>query len=346
MDITELRRLLIDDAARTSFSPDDPAGIIRAARRHRYRRTAAAAVVALALVGGGVATVITTTGGTSGSPATLVPAATPTTPTTDQSGKHNPEALIGMWSVKVASPEKEPADDFDVTALRLSGKSLIAFTRCGEYTGRWQADARGSILAAVDYTGGNCPGFNTADSSVPMLLPRLVRWLQQATFYAVMDGDVLLYDAHRRLTARLTPGANVGSRPYLDPSLTRAPVIDASVDRLVAPVQNPGGNGSKVTLDAVTGRWRPIGAETKQPQAYLQLNANGTYEGNDGCNAVDGRWILEPGGFVLASAGVVFQIGCNNIDIPLYATRSMRLTDNQLRLYDVNARLLITLERG
>jgi hypothetical protein len=71
-----------------------------------------------------------------------------------------------------------------------------------------------------------------------------------------------------------------------------------------------------VGADALVGRWVPADGSAGRPEPpHVELAADGTWRGSDGCNADGGRWVAGPEGAVLAVGGVSTEIGCDNIPV-------------------------------
>ena len=50
----------------------------------------------------------------------------------------------------------------------------------------------------------------------------------------------------------------------------------------------------------------------------VELRADGSYQGSDGCNASMGRWVSGPDGAVLATSGAMTLVGCHNLYVTGY----------------------------
>ena len=304
-------------------------------RRRVPLRWALATVVTAAAV---IAAVIALGPGQDTSVQQLTPIATPSpSPVSAQ----DPLKLVGLWTVRDARPDATPKPaKFAVNAIRL-GADLTAFTPCAEFFGSWLADEQGSFVAGAGVGSGAC----FYDSAAPDV-SQLPTWLQGTTSYEFEGGDVLLYDADHNLTARLTPGADVETRPDFDPSLTQAPTLDAAIRENLKAPKPPTPGKSDVTMPEVAGRWLPLPRHRYNELAYLQLNSDGSWSGLDGCNGAGGRWLLETNGELLATSGVTSAVGCNNAPSSLAGARNVRLVGGKLLLYDVDARLLATFVRS
>ena len=329
--------LLLDLYREGAHSPP-PMPTLPASRRPALRRAAVALVTAAAVAI--VAVFVASSRTDDRSIDQLTPA--PTAPATG-TATQDPLRLIGLWTVHTPAEKTAQPAKFRVTALRLAGGDYTAFTTCGAYLGSWLGDAHGRFVADTFGTSGACvQSLNPAEYAAGTMVP----WLSETMSYTVSGADVVLYDSHHRRTARLTPGAHINPRPDLYPPLTQAPKVDAAARAQFRPARTPDTAGAAFTLAAVTGRWLPSPGRKTPQQAYLQLSDDGSWEGLDGCNGLGGRWLLEPKGRVLAAAGGSTLIGCNNVNIPMGAARSLRLIDGKLLLYDVDAHLLATFVRG
>jgi hypothetical protein len=269
------------------------------------------------------------------------PGASPSTPipTPSTAATQDPIKLVGLWTVTDAKPDPARPPSHTISALRL-GSDLIGFAPCGEYDGTWVADPSGGFLA--DSFGGSGSCFQEHPGLIG-----LPTWLRQATGYRLDGVGIELLDARHHVVARLTPGADVGSRPDMLKELTLPPTPDATLlTRLKAAVVPPGSRELKVSQ--VVGRWLPaMQADQAARKPAVTFRSDGSWQAL-GCNGGGGRWLLEPGEAVLITSGPTAAIGCPGLPVGRWVgdARSMRLDDGALQLYDIAGDLLGTLIRG
>ncbi len=101
------------------------------------------------------------------------------------------------------------------------------------------------------------------------------------------------------------------------------------------------------TMAQLSGTWvqeaRPQDAPTPP---YIDLAADGTWEGSDGCNGLSGRWLIDSGGAVLATSNPTTLVGCSgqvSLGQALIQSYYMGVTDGALTLWDASGTILITL---
>lgn len=83
-------------------------------------------------------------------------------------------------------------------------------------------------------------------------------------------------------------------------------------------------------VDDPTGTW---GASTTEGQAYLDLAADGTASGSDGCNRVSGSWKVSETG-VSFSAWATTRMYCPEVDAWLSTSVAGLVSDDHLTLID------------
>jgi hypothetical protein len=208
-----------------------------------------------------------------------------------------PVDLIGSWSLAEPSAEGDSVIQLDLDQVRV-------WRDCGTLLGTWTANAYGQFVAYIEGYSGGCE-----TTEIPT-----AEWLNRTTSFAA-DGDArLLLDAQGEVTARLLPGAEPTAPPNLAPSEAEPPVVTDEIRRALAPAAPLPAELDPIQPDAITGRWVPAdGATSSMDVPYVDLAADGGWQGSDGCNEYQGRWLTGPDGALLARHGSLEQVGCDNI---------------------------------
>jgi heat shock protein HslJ len=288
--MNEITSLMHAESANPPASGVDLEVVMSRGRRRRRRRAVAVsagasltamAVVATLLVAGNLFR-----GGSSARPA----------PDPGAPSDTDPVALLGLWAVS-------GTDERGEVRLRLGAREFHAVLPCGGLFGEWKVNAAGQILMALAGTEGGC------DQAYPESSGYLPGWLGGATSFRFEGGDAVLVDANGTVLARLSPREESDVAPVgPDDPAAIAAFRAASVD----PAPLPGGL-TPATSASLVGQWLPLVPKPGNPRpASLQINADGTWEGSDGCNGLGGRWAGGFAGLVMATAGIMTQIGCDN----------------------------------
>ncbi|WP_214408275.1 META domain-containing protein [Pseudonocardia lacus] len=207
--------------------------------------------------------------GCASAPPALTVAAAPAAATAD------PDALRGWW--RVEGDDRVVLVDPSSIEVREGDRTL---------TGTWRADQAGGFLARIDVVEGG-PEIHPDDPTPD--------WLAAATAFRV-DGDArVLLDGAGAPVARLVPEAPGPGGGIVDPGrepdqaerLRTAPA--APVAAPLVPLGSP----------ELLGYWFPRGATN---DAFLRFDEGGDWAGSDGCNAVDGAWLIGDDGAFLATA--------------------------------------------
>jgi hypothetical protein len=218
-------------------------------------------------------------------------------------GPVDPEALIGHWDV--AAPGEEPG------AVLGLGDELVVERRCGRVSGGWRAAPEGLFVGHV--TGGDSACFAAGRAPGAGWLGRV------AAFRSDGVGQVLL-DRAGQVVARLTPTG--GPHPGSD---VRTPAERRHLEaRLRASLRraDPLPAGLVPALrEQLVGRWEPLpstgaapGLVSREPP-HVELRADGSWSGSDGCNGQYGRLASGPAGALVAVTGPQHLIGCANVDV-------------------------------
>lgn len=211
----------------------------------------------------------------------------------------DPADLIGSWTLA------EPTEQGD-SVIRLALHDVRVWRDCGTISGFWRANWYGQFVAYIAGYRGDC-GSGT---------PSTPDWLHRATSFAVEGDARLLLDAQGEVTARLLPGAEPTPGPNLAPSQSERPVVTDEIRRALAPAAPLPPEVEPVGADALTGRWVPTDDTGGRPETpHVELAADGGWQGSDGCNGYQGRWIAGPEGALLAVTGPTTLIGCDNVPV-------------------------------
>lgn len=270
----------------------------------------AAAVVALgaALTScGTVAGTGTPSGSASGSTSPTV-----TAPPSTSTAPQDPTALVGSWLVTQAAGA-EPG-----TVLRL-GEDLSLWQSCGYLMGSWRASTTSLFSASLVGGDGGCFG-----AGVRRPTPA---WLAAATRFDVSGDGAVLLDSSGRTVARLSPGGRPTPGSNLLPSLADPPVLTPQLRKvLAAPLPLPP-TAMPATRQQLLGRWvttqeRPSSGLSHDVVPGITFSDDGSYAATDGCNGTEGRWAADDSGSLLVSGGFSTAIGCDNVDVALFAGRA------------------------
>ena len=253
--------------------------------------------------------------------------ASATTDPGDSGTSADPADLVGLWRVRDAA---EP----DRTWLRLDAGEYQLWRDCdGFLDGAWNATTQTLLIGVPFGAAGGC-----ADE----LTDGAIGWLNDARSYrADADGWELL-DADGAVTARLTvdgaPEPITSAASYFAEPPTARPVF-------VEPAPLPDGLTAPTTDDLI-GRWVPPAAYETEP--YVELLADTSWTGSDGCNGADGSWVLGEDGLWLATGGPMTLIGCDGAGVPgwLVGTGRVGLDGATLVLLDVTGAEVGRLVRG
>jgi META domain len=226
------------------------------------------------------------------------PATVGTTPDPPATTAGKPWQLIGSWLVD--------ADGEDDGAVLRIGDDVSLWRGCGMLNGSWRADRHGLFVADLWAGSGACVG-------EPPLAPA---WLRSAVGFEVRSDGPRLLDADGAVVARLRPGGRPTPGPDMLGSLADPPTVtDADKEKFPEPAPLPAGL-DPAGPDALVGRWVPPDDGVVRPeQPALELRADGSWQSSDGCNESAGRWVVGPGGALVATAGMSTAMGCTNVSV-------------------------------
>lgn len=244
----------------------------------------------------------------------------------------DPVELVDLW--RVSGAEGEGPD----TWLRLDAGSYQLWRDCGGLLeGGWSASGRVFVASAPFMVAGDC-GVDEGWPEVP--------WLQRAVGYAAAGDGWALLGADGAVLATLSidgapePIANAAAF-YAEPP----EVTDDVRARFAEPAPLPDGLVA-IGAETAVGRWEPAGGAPNDP--FVELAADGTWTGSDGCNGSAGSWGVDTGGRLLATAGLSTAIGCDGAPVPSWLASAGRagFDGEVLVLVDAESSELARLVRG
>lgn len=214
----------------------------------------------------------------------------------------DPLRLIGSWRIDGVD---EPG-----ALLYLGDDGMSVWRRCGRVAGSWSADEHGLFAAHVFHATG-CP---LGEMNTP-------EWLARVAGYRVDgDGPVLL-DLGGAVVVRLRAGGHATPVPqHMLPRLADPPTVTDRAREMFAPAAPLPAGLTPPSRDALIGRWEL--AHPRKP--YVELRADGTWDGSDGCNLSRGRWAAGPGGALVAAASGTTLMACDGAPAPSWLSQARR----------------------
>jgi len=329
------------------------------------RAVVARAVVACAVVGCAVATgACGASPDLPGSPTQRGAAAAPTAATpTPAAGSTGPAAAPGMAADAILGSWRRAGSTGTVGVVTFAGTGVSVTVPCATITGAWaSAPATPSALLAVTlwFVNPSCPTLRPID-------PHLT-WLERASAFRRSGDTVTLLDSRGHPMAELEPAPSASTRPVGGMGSVGSPAAAVLPDGLPAATRTGllgrwvpgastrrgGGPGGGSGGGPAQPRWAPrkgreaaaVGRTPEQP--FLELRADGSWTGSDGCNGLAGRWSIGGDGRLLALAAPTFAIGCNNVDLGSALVRAARVgfDGSSLILLDAAGLVTATLVRG
>jgi hypothetical protein len=234
----------------------------------------------------------------------------------------DPDALRGWWRVE------------GTDRVVLVDPRSIEVGEDGVWrTGTWRADPEGGFLARIDSIDLAAPSPDRAPAPVVDPVELTPSWLAAAAAFRV-DGDaVVLLDRAAAPVARLVPEPPGPAGGTVDP--TREP--DRGERQRTAPAAPVPAPLVPLTSPELEGHWFPEGATN---ESFLSVDETGTWTGSDGCNPVDGGWLVGADGGFLATAPEVrtlmFCEGGADVATQLGLARRAALDGADLVLLDVD----------
>jgi META domain-containing protein len=243
----------------------------------------------------------------------------------------DPILLVGSWTLA------DVPDGTD-SVIRLAG-DVSVWRDCAILLGSWRGNEYGQFVAYVSSYSGDCGG---APATTP-------DWLSRSVAFGV-DGEArVLLDAQGQVTARLLPGAEPTPGTNLAPELAEPPELTEDLTRALAPAVDLPADLTPAGSDALIGRWVPAdGSSTSAETPYVELAADGSWQGSDGCNGQAGRWVAGPDGALLAVSGGSTMIGCDNVPVGGWLSAASRagIEGDELVLLDAQGTELGRLRRA
>jgi hypothetical protein len=236
--------------------------------------------------------------------------------------------LVNLW--RVSGAEGESAE----TWLRLDAGEFQLWRECGMISGSWKATDT-LMLASGFGASGSC----VTGSTLPT-----VGWIESIADYRAVDGGWELTDARGTAVATLTIDGAPAPRSDSAEFYTQPPAITAETRAaLAAPAPLP---SALAPAADIAGRWVPASFRGAT-DPHVVFEADGTWEGSDGCNGGAGRWVVD-GPFLLATSGVSTLIGCDGVAVPYWVSgaRLVGADGDQLVLLDAAGVELGRLVRG
>jgi hypothetical protein len=239
----------------------------------------------------------------------------PTASATPTAAPGDPVDLVGLWEVT----ETEGLEDG--TLVRLAPYEVAIDTPCGVTGAAWAATGDAFVLHTTAY--------HPCEDAGPTDGPPVIPGLEDAAAYVIEGDEVRLLDIDGSPVGHLT--AVTGSEDQLPPL-----VPDADPGLVQAPGDLPPGLRAP-TADELVGRWvaadRSIGTDP-----YVELRADRTWSGSDGCNGGAGGWLLGTGGWLATSdIGTTFAL-CAGAPLPSWLVAS--------RLAGFDGTTLVLLDRA
>jgi len=207
----------------------------------------------------------------------------------------SPVNLVNMWRVTAAGETPN-------TWLRLEPGGWALWRECGPIEGGWQA-SQTAFVASNAFMGQQDCAFESW----------VVPWLSQAAVYQPVDGGFVLLGADGGELARLSVDGLPPSNPNVWDAMRQPPEITNQVQQAFTEPPELPSDISAPTRENLIGRWEAQGQFETSP--YLEFMPDGTWEGSDGCNGVNGAWRLDSGGRLLATTGVQTLIGCDGVPL-------------------------------
>lgn len=283
------------------------------------------------------ADVLTAVADAIGNPSGLLTEPTPEpTESADRiSVQRGPSKLVGYWTVAGTGTEDDGA------TLQLGAMEAGAWTlwrECGGMDGSWRASSAGGFIAGSYSGNSDCWPDEQGWRPTPT-------WLEPVRGYRLTETGAELLNASGAVMARLSPGARPDHGPHRSEITTELPELTSDVLAELDGVRVPTG-ATPASADAVAGRWAPVGATNNR--AYLGLQANGWYEGSDGCNDQGGRWTIDRDGRLLATGGPQTHVGCDSTNVSHALTSSivLEVDGDTLAAVDADGAVVMTFTRA
>ncbi|MFN8168650.1 MAG: hypothetical protein U0S36_07680 [Candidatus Nanopelagicales bacterium] len=219
--------------------------------------------------------------------------------------------LIGNWTATGPGVERGTVVTIDADEMRI-------WTRCGLTSASWDADPSGLFAADITSWSNDC---FTARARWP--------WAVSAHSWSRASDAVELRATTGEVTARLEPGGTPTTGPDVAAELgSPRPLTAEDRRRLGAHPALPPGL-APAAADDLVGTWvvaptaSAAGVDDLGPG--VEVDADGTWSGTDGCNGGDGSWTLGPDGAFIATLGPMSAVGCPGPSVPYWMSEARRV---------------------
>jgi hypothetical protein len=243
----------------------------------------------------------------------------------------DPATLVGWWRVADV-----PGGTGIGQTVLLDPTAIEVLDGGVALDGTWRADPDGRLVAHID---SGRSALDLAGTGADLAPP----WLAAATGFRVDGADRVLLDGTGAPTARLVPLAPTAGSGAVDPGRP----VDPAERRAFAPAAPLAAPLRPAEPAGLAGRWVPADGSGR---AHVELAADGTWDGSDGCSATGGRWVAgSDGGFLAAAAAVHTLIACpDGADLggQLSTARRAGLDGADLVLQDVDGGVVARFHRG
>lgn len=223
-----------------------------------------------------------------------------TTPAPSGSDLSIAASLVGTWTVRDVAPA------YDGAVLQFDGVYGTLWRECGTADHAIIVGPTGAVRVQLQGGAGECD----LEEGVP--------WLTAAARLIVDEDTMVVQDASGTRLATLLPGGTPPERDDIDPSLATDPVLtdDLEANLRGVIIDLPTGLRPATMEQATAGRWYPDRHAPSAPEgSWLELAADGTWSGSDGCNGQGSVWLLEPSGWFRSGAWAQTAVGCPGVDI-------------------------------
>ena len=230
---------------------------------------------------------------------------------------------VGTWTVHdVSAP-------FEGAVLQIDGSYATLWRECGTLDYAALVGPTGRLRVRLQGGGGVCD----VDAGLP--------WLEAATRLDADGERLVLEGADGTRLATLEHGDTPPVHESIAPELADDPILTDEIEAtLTAPAIEVPAGLTPAAEDAVTGRWYPDRHSPADPDAaWLELRADGTWAGSDGCNGQGSVWLLEPSGWFRTGTWAQTEIGCGGVDVGRALASSVALA------FDIDG-ALVALDEG
>lgn len=208
--------------------------------------------------------------------------------------------LVGSWTVQ------DSTSSHDGAVLQFNGTYGTVWRECGTADYAVIVGPSGSVRAHLQGGAGECD----LDEGVP--------WLAAAARVVPEADSMLVEDAAGTRLATLRPGGEPMKHDDIDPSLAADPELTDELEAMLSArvMDLPDGLRPATISQVTAGRWYPDRHAPSAPEgSWLELDADGTWSGSDGCNGQGSVWLLEASGWFRTGSWAQTAIGCSGIDV-------------------------------